>query len=1217
MLFIYLCIYKKFYPIFNESIIFQMRRLFLLLVFLGFQLYIFAADGYQVKYQQPAQGVYQLEFTLGSFGVSTTYNQGNTYSTVSFEGKVVTNRKGFAELPYLNASVMLDPLRNVNLEIIPGDWQDISLTYPMLPSRGVIYRDQDPAAIPYITDPRSQADVWYPVNLAENTEPFILRDIRGTTVYVFPFQYNAARQVLRVYKQITVRLVENAASPVNPLEKVSATIVREMDAVYRSVFINYAQANRDDLTIGEFGDILVLTTSRDETAIQPYVQWKKEKGYDVTVEVVPTGTVINSNVQSAYNANNEILYVLLVGDWADIKCTTSSSGRPMDPQVGCVVGSDDFADIAVGRFSANSPSDVTVQVDKVINYEKLPEMGGAWYEAAVGIASAEGAGIGDDGESDAQHETVIYNDKLNPFTYNTFTQIYDPGATISQVSNAVNTGTSVINYTGHGWGDGWGTTGFSSANVANLTNGNKLPFIISVACNNGDFDLGTCFAESWLRKQNGGAIMFLGASISQPWAEPMRGQDYFMDVLIGGYDYTAHPGQNGISTTEQRTTLGSIVFNGLTLMCVESGGSADWETARTWNMFGDPSVQARTAAPADLVLSSTLVMVGIPFTTNITSGSSPVANAMVGLSQGDLFFHGVTDAAGNVTINHTLNPGTAKLVVTAFNTETIYEDVNVIPPGGPYIMVASVEVNDASANGNGLMDYGETVYLTIGLANIGSEDAVGVTAEISSADEFVSILDSAADYGSIAAGDTVYVTDGYQLMAYENIPDLHLVLFGLDASGGSRDSWSSNFAISGHAPVLLLSEYSIDDSNGNGNGRLDPGETATINITALNAGSADAFSVSGDLSTESTFVSILNSPASYGDLTAGNSSVQAFTVEIDEATPSGHAPVFMFDMAASMNITGYDEFVEYIGQIPVLILDWDLNHNSPDAIEQSLTNLEVGFDRMEIFPENLDLYQSVFVCLGVYPDNHVMTAEEGQALADYLAAGGNIFMEGADTWYYDQQFTPTPLHPMFKIGGTEDGAGDLSVEEGQAGSCADGISFAYSGDNSYIDHITALDSADMMFMNTLPPYGTGVSYEAETYKTIGYSFEFGGLQDGEWTKDDLMIEMLDFFEIQGVWTRTEENVPGNNGLVTCYPNPFRDEMVLQFTTSESSRVTLDIFSISGQLINRLADTKINAGTHEIRWDGSSSSGSEVSEGLYIYRLQTGAEVYTGRIMRTE
>ena len=40
---------------------------------------------------------------------------------------------------------------------------------------------------------------------------------------------------------------------------------------------------------------------------------------------------------------------------------------------------------------------------------------------------------------------------------------------------------------------------------------------------------------------------------------------------------------------------------------------------------------------------------------------------------------------------------------------------------------------------------------------------------------------------------------------------------------------------------------------------------------------------------------------------------------------------------------------------------------------------------------------------------------EGQALADYLNAGGMIYMEGGDTWYYDD---PTPVHAMFNINGT-------------------------------------------------------------------------------------------------------------------------------------------------------------------------------------------------------
>jgi gingipain R len=221
---------------------------------------LFAADGFQVSYTSPNSGVHQLEFTTGNYSVSDISLQGVTYSRIVFEGKIVTQKKGFAELPYLNASVMLDPQKNVSLEIYPGDYDEIELGYPLVPSRGVIYRDQDPATVPYTIEPRSVTDTWYPVALAENTEPFIIRDIRGTSVYVYPFQYNAFRQVLRIYKSITVKLVENNTLSYNPLMKEPVKILREMDGIYKTVFINYSSSNREDLTIGEYGDIHVIVT---------------------------------------------------------------------------------------------------------------------------------------------------------------------------------------------------------------------------------------------------------------------------------------------------------------------------------------------------------------------------------------------------------------------------------------------------------------------------------------------------------------------------------------------------------------------------------------------------------------------------------------------------------------------------------------------------------------------------------------------------------------------------------------------------------------------------------------------------------------------------------------------------------------------------------------------------------------------------------------------
>ncbi|NTV83803.1 MAG: hypothetical protein HGA23_05815, partial [Bacteroidales bacterium] len=84
---------------------------------------LFASDGYEVRYTQPDNGVHQLEFTTGNYSITDVILQGNTYSRIGFEGKIVTQVKGFAELPYLNSSVMIDPQKNVVLGIIPGEYE--------------------------------------------------------------------------------------------------------------------------------------------------------------------------------------------------------------------------------------------------------------------------------------------------------------------------------------------------------------------------------------------------------------------------------------------------------------------------------------------------------------------------------------------------------------------------------------------------------------------------------------------------------------------------------------------------------------------------------------------------------------------------------------------------------------------------------------------------------------------------------------------------------------------------------------------------------------------------------------------------------------------------------------------------------------------------------------------------------------------------------------
>jgi hypothetical protein len=150
------------------------------------------------------------------------------------------------------------------------------------------------------------------------------------------------------------------------------------------------------------------------------------------------------------------------------------------------------------------------------------------------------------------------------------------------------------------------------------------------------------------------------------------------------------------------------------------------------------------------------------------------------------------------------------------------------------------------------------------------------------------------------------------------------------------------------------------------------------------------------------------------------------------------------------------------------------------------------------------------MCLGIYSSNHVLSSSEGQQLANYLNSGGKLYMEGGDTWYYDPS---TPVHSMFNITGVSDGSGDLGTILGQPGTITQGMTFTYSGENNWIDRITNIPPAQIIFRNQSPDYGCAVAYDAGTYKTIGASFEFGGLANGTSpsNKKELMAKIAGFF----------------------------------------------------------------------------------------------------------
>jgi hypothetical protein len=208
-------------------------------------------------------------------------------------------------------------------------------------------------------------------------------------------------------------------------------------------------------------------------------------------------------------------------------------------------------------------------------------------------------------------------------------------------------------------------------------------------------------------------------------------------------------------------------------------------------------------------------------------------------------------------------------------------------------------------------------------------------------------------------------------------------------------------------------------------------------------------------------------------------------------------------------VTGYHAF-SIVEPIPVFIFEPDPTPLSGDDIADGLDALGMTYDTSTELPENCNLYRSIFVCLGIFSNNHQLTADEGQALAQFLDNGGQLYMEGGDTWFYDPV---TAVHPYFNINGLSDGSGDAGPIEGAVGTFTEGMYFQYVGENNWMDRLAPIGGAFPIFTNVTPAYINGIAYDGGGYRTVGTSFEFGGLVDGSSpsTKQELLEQVLEFF----------------------------------------------------------------------------------------------------------
>jgi len=91
------------------------------------------------------------------------------------------------------------------------------------------------------------------------------------------------------------------------------------------------------------------------------------------------------------------------------------------------------------------------------------------------------------------------------------------------------------------------------------------------------------------------------------------------------------------------------------------------------------------------------------------------------------------------------------------------------------------------------------------------------------------------------------------------------------------------------------------------------------------------------------------------------------------------------------------------------------------------------------------------------------------------------------------------------------------------------------------------------------------------------------------------------------------NIVNEFNLLTNYPNPFNPLTNITYSNEIAGNVTLNIYDLSGRLVNTLVSNFMEIGQYNIDWDGTDNNGFDVTSGVYLLTLESESGIQSSKI----
>jgi hypothetical protein len=250
-------------------------------------------------------------------------------------------------------------------------------------------------------------------------------------------------------------------------------------------------------------------------------------------------------------------------------------------------GSDAVPDLYIGRLPAQTAAEAAIMVNKILTYENTPN-DKTWQKNTLLIADNPIEAYEATFERMNEDAAMLLPASMNAPFKGYLNDYLTAAALRDDIKAAINAGTLIVNYSGHGSLQRFAGEGiFRNSDVEDLTNSGRYPFVVAMSCLTGYFgylDPQTgpepSMAEALLRADGKGAVAAL-----MPTGMTSTGGQHILDNALFEAIFNKDIRQLGPALVDAKQTL------------LANGGAAFEEVSETFVLFGDPAQTLKIPIP--------------------------------------------------------------------------------------------------------------------------------------------------------------------------------------------------------------------------------------------------------------------------------------------------------------------------------------------------------------------------------------------------------------------------------------------------------------------------------------------------------------------------------------------------------------------------------------------------------------------------------------------